>query len=327
MTNEQETGENKAGSAQPTWERDALSKLAGAALTEQRRSRRWSIFFRLAFLGYVVVLTVLLLPDSFFAGSVGDKQHTAVVRLEGVITSKSEASAKLVIKGLRKAFADENTAAVVLKINTPGGSPVQAGQMHDEILRLREKYPDTPMYTVIDDICASGGYYVAVAADKIYADKASIVGSIGVLMNGFGFVDALDKLGVERRLLTAGEHKASLDPFSAVDEAGVTHIQALLDEIHQQFIDVVKAGRGERLADDPQLFSGLIWSGEQGVELGLVDGLASLGEVAREMVKVKKVVDFTVGENYLDRFSRNLGAAAGESIAARLGVNRLLEIQ
>ena len=315
------------GPGRSTWERDALTKLAGAAVLEQRRGRRWSIFFKLAFLGYLLVITLLLLPDKFSASGATGDQHTAVVRLEGVISSKGEANAKLVIRGLRKAFADEDTAAVVLKINSPGGSPVQSGQMHDEMLRLREKYPDIPLYAVIDDICASGGYYVAVASERIYADKASIVGSIGVLLNGFGFVDALGKVGVERRLLTAGQYKASLDPFSPVDTAGVTHIQSLLDDVHQQFIDVVKAGRGDRLKENPDLFSGLVWSGEQSLELGLVDGLSSLGAVARDVVKTKKVVDFTVGENYIDRFSRSLGAAVGESIAARLGVTGQLHLE
>lgn len=314
--NEQMDSEN----SQPTWEREALTQLAGDALREQRRGRRWSIFFRLAFFAYVLVITLLLLPDDFASSGAEEEMHTAVVRLEGIISSRSEANARKVIKGLKEAFKDENTKAVVLKINSPGGSPVQSGQMHDEILRLRKKYPDTPLYSVIDDICASGGYYVAVAGEKIYADKASIVGSIGVLINGFGFVDAMDKLGVERRLLTAGQHKASLDPFSPVDNDGQVHLQSMLDEIHQQFIEVVKAGRGDRLSDDPKLFSGLIWSGERGVELGLVDELSSLGSVARDVVGAKKIVDFTIGENYLDRFSRRLGAFAGESIAAKLGL-------
>ncbi|RLA09702.1 MAG: S49 family peptidase [Gammaproteobacteria bacterium] len=320
MSDEPNLGPNQA-----TWERDALTRLAGAALLEQRRSRRWSIFFRLAFLGYLIVLGVLLVPKDLSGGGTGP--HTAVVRLEGVITSSGDADAKSVIKGLRSAFADKNTVAVVLEINSPGGSPVQAGQMHDEILRLREKYPDIPLYSVIDDICASGGYYVAAASERIYADKASIVGSIGVLMNGFGFVETLDKLGIERRLLTAGAHKGSLDPFSPIDVAAVTHIQSMLDDIHQQFIEVVKAGRGERLKDQPELFSGLVWSGEQSLELGLIDGLASLGEVARDIVNAEEIVDFTVGESYLDRLSRRMGAAAGESIAAKLGVASQFEFK
>ncbi|RLA15594.1 MAG: S49 family peptidase, partial [Gammaproteobacteria bacterium] len=187
--------------------------------------------------------------------------------------------------------------------------------------------PDIPLYSVIDDICASGGYYVAAASERIYADKASIVGSIGVLMNGFGFVETLDKLGIERRLLTAGAHKGSLDPFSPIDVAAVTHIQSMLDDIHQQFIEVVKAGRGERLKDQPELFSGLVWSGEQSLELGLIDGLASLGEVARDIVNAEEIVDFTVGESYLDRLSRRMGAAAGESIAAKLGVASQFEFK
>ncbi len=305
----------------PGWERDALAKLAGAALVEQRRSRRWAIFFRLAFLTYVLVLTSLMLPDVFSTESDSSERHTAVVRLTGVISEQSEANAKNINKGLRAAFADENSAAVVLKINSPGGSPVQAGQIHDEMLRLREKYPEIPLYTVIDDICASGGYYVAVASDQIFADKASIVGSIGVLMNGFGFVNAMDKLGVERRLLTAGAHKGFLDPFSPPDSEAVTHVQSLLDDVHQQFIDVVRNGRGERLKENPETFSGLIWSGEQGLELGLIDQFGSLGSVARDIVEETEVVDFTVGDSPLDRFTRSLGASIGTALANRAGVS------
>ena len=322
MSEETGSGPDKAG-----WERDALRQLAGAALQEQRRSRRWSVFFRLAFLCYLLVITFMLIPKDFSSSGKEGEKHTAVVRMEGVIASKTEASAKLVIKGLKEAFEDKNSAAVVLKINSPGGSPVQAGQIHDEMLRLRKKYPEIPLYTVIDDVCASGGYYVAVASDRIFADKASIVGSIGVLMNGFGFVDAMSKLGVERRLLTAGQYKGALDPFSPVDEAAATHVQTVLDNIHRQFIDVVKEGRGEAVADDPLLFSGLVWSGEQSLELGLVDQLASLGAVARDVVKTKEIVDFTVGENYLDRFSRSLGASVGEVIATRLGITDSLVLE
>ena len=312
--------ENGSQNQSPGWERDALAKLAGAALVEQRRSRRWAIFFRLAFLTYILVLTALMLPDTFSTESDSGDRHTAVVRLSGVISEQSEANAKNVNKGLRAAFADENSAAVVLKINSPGGSPVQAGQIHDEMLRLRKKYPEIPLYTVIDDVCASGGYYVAVAGDRIFADKASIVGSIGVLMNGFGFVNAMDKLGVERRLLTAGAHKGFLDPFSPTDGEAVTHVQSLLDDVHQQFIDVVRNGRGDRLQENPDTFSGLIWSGEQSLALGLIDEYGSLGSVARDVVEETEVVDFTVGDSPLDRFTRSLGASIGTSLANRFGM-------
>ena len=303
---------------QPTWERDVLAKLASEALKEQRRSRRWSVFFRLAFLGYFVLLTVLMLPDDFSIDSSDSEKHTALVRLEGVISDQSEASARLVVKGLKAAFADKDSAAVVLKINSPGGSPVQAGGIHDEILRLRNKYPDIPLYTVIEDICASGGYYVAVASDRIFANRASIVGSIGVLMNSFGFVDAMEKVGIQRRLLTAGEHKGFMDPFSPLTEDAKSHLEGLLHTIHQQFVDVVKQGRGGRLSDDQDLFTGLVWTGQQGVELGLVDELASLGTVARDIVKEQRVVDFTVSHSYVDRFSRSLGASISEPLVNQL---------
>ena len=305
----------------PAWERDALAKLAGAALVEQRKGRRWAIFFRLAFLIYVLVLTALMLPDTFSSDSDSSDRHTAVVRLSGVISEQAEANAKNVNQGLRAAFADENSAAVVLKINSPGGSPVQAGQIHDEMLRLRKKYPEVPLYTVIDDVCASGGYYVAVASDLIFADKASIVGSIGVLMNGFGFVNAMDKIGVERRLLTAGAHKGFLDPFSPADGEAVTHVQSLLDDVHQQFIDVVRTGRGDRLQENPDTFSGLIWSGQQGLELGLIDQFGSLGSVARDVVEETEVVDFTVGDSPIEKFTRSLGASIGTALASRFGLS------
>jgi len=226
----------------------------------------------------------------------------------------------MLVSGLRRAFKDKNTAGVILRINSPGGSPVQSGYVYDEIKRLRKKYPDIKLYAVVTDICASGGYYIASAADEIYADKASIVGSIGVLMDGFGFVDTMKKVGVERRLLTAGKHKGILDPFSPLKPSEVKHVQRLLDSIHQQFIDAVKAGRGDRLADDPQLFSGLFWNGEEGLKLGLVDGLGSSSYVAREIIGEEKVVDYTARPNYFDRFAERIGATMANVLGENLGL-------
>jgi protease-4 len=228
---------------------------------------------------------------------------------------ESEASADNVITGLRNAFENEHTKGVIIRINSPGGTPVQAGYINDEILRLKEKYPDTPVYAVVRDVAASGGYYVAVAADEIYVDKASIVGSIGVLMNGFGFVDGMEKLGVERRLFTAGEHKGIMDPFSPMKEYDRAHAQTLLDRMHQQFIDAVKKGRGDRLQPNDKIFSGLYWTGEESIELGLADGLGSASYVARELIKEKEIVDYTPAEDLLERFARRMGASAGETLS------------
>ncbi|MCK5877896.1 MAG: S49 family peptidase [Candidatus Marithrix sp.] len=245
-----------------------------------------------------------------------DNKHTAIVEIKGIISSETEASADKVISNLRDAFEHKNTAAVIIRINSPGGSPVQAGYINDEIVRLREKYPDIPLYAVATDICASGGYYIAAAADKIYADKASIVGSIGVLMSSFGFVGAMEKMGIERRLLTAGKSKGFLDPFSPSKEEDITHIKTALDNIHTQFIEVVKKGRGDRLkdADTSQIFSGLIWTGEQAVTLGLIDGLGSSSYVAREIIKVEKLKDFTAEPNYFDQFAKQLATSVTESM-------------
>ncbi len=291
-------------------------EFAREALAEQRRSRRWGIFFKLVFLGYLVALLLVSSPGLFRDG-LGTGRHTAVVEIRGVIADDQQASADNVVSGLRKAFEDDRTAGIVLRINSPGGSPVQAGYINDEIVRLRAEHPALPVYAVITDICASGGYYIAAAADQIYADKASIVGSIGVRMDGFGFTEAIDKLGVERRLLTAGEHKGFLDPFQPLDQGEVEHVEALLGEIHQQFINTVRRGRGGRLADDPRIFSGLVWTGEQGLELGLVDALGSTSFVAREVIGEEDIVDYTVREHYFDRLARNLGASIGAMLGER----------
>ena len=267
---------------------------------------------------YLLMLFFIYMPDSGDSGvSIG--KHTALIDINGVIAADAAANADSIITGLRAAFKNKGTAGVILRINSPGGSPVQAGYINDEIVRLRSRHPDIPLYAVIGDICASGGYYIAVAADDIYADKASVVGSIGVLMDGFGFVEAMNKLGVERRLITAGEHKGFLDPFSPMKSQEKEHIKTLLGDIHKQFIDVVKKGRGDRLADNSELFSGLVWTGEQSVELGLIDGLGNSSYVAREVIGVEKIVDFTQREPILDRFVERLGVAMANTLSSLAG--------
>ncbi len=303
------------------WQRDVINRLAFAAINEQKRSRRWSIFFKsLIFIYLFMIFIVAYFPYKEGHSNISIGKHTALVQLNGVIASNTEASADNIITGLRNAFEDSNTVGVILRINSPGGSPVQAGYINDEIYRLRKKYPKIKLYAVITDMCASGGYYVASAADKIYADKASVVGSIGVIMNGFGFVDGMKKLGIERRAYTSGKHKDFLDPFSKENPEEVAHIKTLLDNIHQQFIDVVKKGRGSRLKNDPNLFSGYVWTGEQSIKLGLVDALGSSSYVAREVIKASKIVDFTPKPNYLARFAKRFGVAMANTVTQVLGM-------
>ncbi len=306
-----------AGSVQPmnispTWERKLLEQLATDALIEQRRRRRWSIFFRV--LGFVYLTFILYSFGGFGESADGladGGKHTALVDLQGVIQAKGEASAENVVAALQSAFDDKQTQGVILRINSPGGSPVQAGIINDEIRRLRGKHPDIPLYAVVEEMCASGGYYVAVAADKIFVDKASIVGSIGVLMDGFGFTGTMDKLGVERRLLTAGENKGFLDPFSPQQSRHKAHAQLMLDDIHQQFIDVVRKGRGTRLKESPDTFSGLMWTGSKSVELGLADAFGTVDGVARDVVKAEHIREFTHKENIAERVARRFGADMG----------------
>ena len=300
------------------WQQQLINRLAFAAVNEQKRSRRWGIFFKFLTFAYIAAILYIYTPDVSLEKDAGEK-HTALVELKGVIAPEKDASADNIVSGLRDAFENENTAGVILRINSPGGSPVQSGYINDEIQRLRKEYPDTPFYAVISDICASGGYYVASAADKIYADKASIVGSIGVRMDGFGFVETIEKLGIERRLLTAGEHKGFLDPFQPVKQEDVTQVKKLLDDIHQQFISVVRQGRGDKLTDDPLLFSGYVWTGEQGIALGLVDELGSSSYVAREVIGAETIVDYSPSEDWLEKFSKHLGTALGRGIGEVLG--------
>ena len=292
------------------WERKTLEKLAFASLNEQKASRRWKTFVRLSWLIFLIALVWLALHRGASPTSVSTP-HTAVVEIKGEIAAGADASAEFVNAALQAAFEDEGSKAVVLLINSPGGSPVQAGMMNDEILRLKAKYKK-PVYAVVEETAASAAYYIAVAADKIYVDKASIVGSIGVLMDGFGFTGLMDKLGVERRLMTAGENKGFLDPFSAQSERQRAYAQTMLNQIHQQFITVVKNGRGDRLKETPEMFSGLFWSGEQAVALGLADQFGSLEYVAREVVKTEDIIDYTRRENVAERLAKRFGAAMGE---------------
>ncbi|MBI2770060.1 MAG: S49 family peptidase [Burkholderiales bacterium] len=287
-----------------------LEKLVFATLEEQRTARRWRTFVRLSWL----VLIVFVLWALMHRGSASaDKAsaHTAVIEIKGEIASGADASAEFVVAAMQAAFQDEGAKAIVLLINSPGGSPVQAGIINDEIKRLKDKYKK-PVYAVVEESCASAAYYIAAAADKIFVDKASIVGSIGVLMDGFGFTGLMDKLGVERRLMTAGENKGFLDPFSPQTDKQRAYAQAMLDQIHKQFIDAVKAGRGKRLKETPELFSGLFWSGQQAVELGLADQLGNLAFVAREVVHAEELVDYTRRDNVAERLAKKFGAALGE---------------
>ena len=311
--------DNDDPNGSPEWQQDLINRLAFASLKEQRTARRWGIFFKLLMFVYLGLLLYLYSPDLQLEPG-AESKHTAMVELKGIIAPGKEASADNIIEGLRDAFEAENSAGVILRINSPGGSPVQSGYINDEIKRLRKKYPDKHLYAVLSDICASGAYYVASAADEIYADKASIVGSIGVRMDSFGFVDAINKLGIERRLITAGEHKGFLDPFQPVKAQDVEQVKGMLDDIHQQFIDVVKAGRGDKLkSDTPDLFSGYVWTGEQSVDIGLVDKLGSADYVAREIIGAETIVDYTPEEDWYERVSKKLGASIGEGIGHVLG--------
>lgn len=289
------------------WEKDVLTSIATEGIKEQKRSRRWGIFFKLLTFVYLFALLIIInlnSPDGVIKGG----KHTALVELKGVIAPGEEASADNIISALRTAFEAPDAAGVILRINSPGGSPVQSGYIYDEILRLREKHPEKPFYAVISDICASGGYYVAAAAEKIYADQASIVGSIGVRMDNFGFVEAMKKLGVERRTLTAGENKALLDPFSPENPEITKHLSGLLKSVHNQFINAVKQGRGDRLKEIDGMFSGLIWTGDQSVEIGLVDELGSSSYVAREIFGAEEIRDYSVQPDFFERFSKQIGA-------------------
>ncbi len=295
------------------WQQQTIEKLALSGLKEQQTARRWSIFFKCLFFGYL--LLVLFYALGWIGGGKGSTgDHTALIEINGVIEAGGDVNADAVISSLQDAYDDTGTKGIILRFNTPGGSPVQSGIINDEIRRQKKLHPKIPIYGVVEDICASGGYYIAVATDRIYVDKGSIVGSIGVLMDGYGFTEVMKKVGVERRLLTAGENKGMLDPFSPVNEKHKALAQTMLNEIHEQFKTVVRNGRGSRLKETPETFSGLFWSGEQSIKLGLADALGSADYVAREVIKQEEIVDFTYQETFTDRFAKRLGASMAKAI-------------
>jgi protease-4 len=312
LRNQSQAGDPRAAG----WERQTLEKLALAVIDEQRQARRWRNGIRLAWLVFLVALVWLGLDRR---GAVADvtAPHTAMVKIEGEIASGTEGSAELIVSALRGAFEDKGAQAVVLLINSPGGSPVQAGIINDEIRRLKALH-HKPVYAVVEETCASAAYYIAVAADQIFVDKASVVGSIGVLMDGFGFTGLMDKLGIERRLMTAGENKGFMDPFSPQTDKQRVFAQAMLDQIHQQFIAVVKAGRGTRLKQSPETFSGLFWTGQQAVDMGLADQLGNVDFVAREVVKAEDLVDYTRKDNVAERLAKRFGASMGQAAVVAL---------
>ncbi len=309
------------------WERELIEKLAMASLKEQKTARRWGIFFKLLGFAYLTaILSASLYPDLKQGIGATEKEHTAVIDIEGAIGEhEGGVSAKHIIEGLQNALKDKNTVGVILNLNSPGGSPVQSATVYDEIRRQKQLHPNIPIYSVVGDLCASGGYYIAAASDKIYVSPASLIGSIGVIMNGFGFNNTLDKLGIERRLLTAGEHKALLDPFSPLKIDEQKHMQTLLDQVHRQFIDAVRAGRGGRIQDSDagQVYSGLIWTGEQSIKIGLADDFGSVESVARDILGAETLVDYTPQEHLLERLTGKLGASFGHALGATLNFSGL----
>ncbi len=304
----------------PEWERSVLEKLALAAVTEQRRARRWNVFFKTLMFLYLFTVGAMAFYPSFSSrfGDSNDKEHTAIIDILGVIAETEAANANSIIEGLRSALKDKKTKGVILNINSPGGSPVQSAYVYSEIRRLKTKHPNIPIYAVVSDICASGGYYIASAADKIYVNPSSMIGSIGVIMNGFGFVNLMEKIGVDRRLIISGEHKALMDPFSPVNAEETVHMEELLKEVHQQFITAVKTGRGNRLVETEGMFSGLVWTGEKGVKLGLADDFGNVDNVARDIIGAKKKVNFTPEERLLDKLAGKLGATFGHALGSAI---------
>lgn len=318
--NQQSTAANE-NSSDGKWQRDVIEKLATSALAEQKTARRWGTLFKGLTFAYLFVVLLMAL-GVMHDGKKSFEAHTALIDISGVIEAGGEVNAEAVMNSLHEAYESKGTKGIILRINSPGGSPVQAGIINDEIRRQRKLHPAIPVYAVVEDICASGGYYIAAAADKIYVDKASIVGSIGVLMDGYGFTEVMKKVGVERRLMTAGENKAMLDPFSPVNPKHQALAQAMLNEVHEQFKTVVRQGRGARLKESPEVFSGLFWSGEQSIKLGLADALGSADYVAREVIKQEEIVDFTYQEDFASRIAKRIGASVsatlGEVIARQL---------
>ena len=327
--NPSESASAEAKSSQKTasgWEREVLENLALATLTEQRARRRWGIFFKFSALIIVCVLMWRLL-DLSNAEVETLSPHTALIEIEGAIEDGGPGSAEAVIPALGRAFADAGSVGIILHINSPGGSPVQSGMISDEIMRLRLANPNKPLYVVVDEICASGGYYIAANAERIYVNKASIIGSIGVLMDGFGFTGLMDKLGVERRLLTAGENKGFMDPFSPQTAKQKEFTQSMLNEIHQQFIQVVRTGRGKRLKETPEMFSGLFWTGAKAVELGLADGFGTVDSIARDVLKAEDIIDYTTHEGLSERVLKKFGAAMGEGAIKTLSSEAGLKLR
>ena len=311
MSHTNETPNNEACESQ--WQRAVLEKLAFSALKEQKKARRWGVFFKSLFFIY---LFIVLLPflSLFNLTKKSSESHTALINVNGVLDSESQASADNILQSLNDAYDSKATKGIILRINSPGGSPVQAGIINDEIRRQRKLHPHIPVFAVVEDVCASGGYYVAVATDKIFVNKASIVGSIGVIMEGYGFPEALKKIGIERRVLTAGENKAILDPFLPINPKHQDWVKSLLNQVHEQFKAVVRQGRGARLHENAEIFSGLFWSGEQSIKLGLVDGLGSADYVAREIIKEDNIVDFTHEEDFASKLSKRIGASMGANL-------------
>lgn len=317
MSDNQQDKTTTNSNGQPGWERAVIEKVALAAIEEQAKARRWGIIFKSATLLYLIVLLgIVALPGLKKDIGSGDKDHTAVVDVIGMIAEDKAANADSIIKSLRKAFKDEHTKGVILHANSPGGSPVQSHYVYEEIRKLRKEYPKTPVYAVVGDICASGCYYIASASDKIFVSQASLIGSIGVIMDGFGFVDTMQKFGIERRVLTAGAHKAMLDPFSPRKDDETQFMLKLLEQVHQQFIKAVKDGRGDRLKDSPDLFSGLVWTGEEGIKLGIADAYGNDDSVAKDIIGAKKLVDFTEQESVLDRLAGKLGTSFGHAFGS-----------
>jgi len=298
----------------PDWERALINRMAVEFLREQRRSRRWGVIFRVGVLAYLLLLLIIYYANNFTDSLSTATEHTALIDVDGVIAADADASADLLVTSLRKAFDADHAKAIILRINSPGGSPVQAGYVFDEIRRLREKHPDKKVYAVCVDACASGAYYIAAAADQIYVDKASLVGSIGVRLDSFGFQQAMDDLGIQRRLITAGDRKGILDPFSPLQERDRAFLQGLLDNIHQQFIDAVKTGRGDRLKGGDELFTGLFWTGEESIPLGLSDGIGTSSSVARDVVGVEDIVEYSTQRDLLKRLTDRFGTAVAKGL-------------
>jgi len=317
MENQQDNPIKTEASRESGWEREVIEKLALAAVTEQTRARRWSVFFKSLMFAYLIAIFGVAMYPSIKQDMGGNnKDHTAVIDVVGVIAEDKDSNAADIIESLRDAVKDKHTKGIILHSNSPGGSPVQSAYVYEEIRNIKKEHPDLPVYAVVSDICASGCYYIASASDKIFVNQSSLIGSIGVLMDGFGFVDVMQKLGVERRLLTAGAHKAMLDPFSPPKEDETKYMQGLLDQVHQQFIGAVKAGRGDRLKETPDMFSGLVWTGEAGVKLGVADGFGNDDHVAKDIIGAEKLVDFTQQGRLIDKIAGKLGASFGQAIGS-----------